>query len=142
VRGLAPDALRVDHPVPADEAGARVPAQTHLERLADVRIDSPLREARYSLVRARPETGRFHQVRRHLAHIGHPVIGDANYGRGEHNRLLAERVGLRRLALHARSTRLDHPASGVPMSFVAPLPDDLTAPLLRLGLELDAWAGG
>jgi tRNA pseudouridine65 synthase len=140
-RGLAPERLLVDHPVPVDEGGARVAARTALERLGHVTIDSPLREPRYSLVRARPETGRFHQVRRHLAHIRHPIIGDANYGRGEHNRLLAERVGLRRLALHASALRLDHPLSGVALELGAALPDDLAVPLRRLGFAsvLDAY---
>jgi tRNA pseudouridine65 synthase len=134
VRGLAPVELCVDHPVPSSEGGPRVAACTAIGRLAEVTIESPLRERRYSLVRARPETGRFHQVRRHLAHLGHPVIGDANYGRSEHNRLLADLVGLRRLALHARAVRLDHPATGAPLDVEASLPDDLAVPLERLGL--------
>ena len=141
VRGQPPPSARVDHPIPADEAGPRVDARTSIETLATVGVSgSPLRETRYSLVRAAPETGRFHQVRRHLKHLGHPVLGDANYGRREHNQLCAERFGLRRLALHALSVVLPHPLSGKRVRIVAPMPDDLSAPLGAMGFVLDpAW---
>ena len=97
---------------------------------------SPLRERRYTWIEALPETGRCHQVRRHAKHPGHPVIGDANYGRSEHNRFLAERAGLRRLALHAASIELIHPATRAPLRVAAPLPDDLASPLAALGFDL------
>jgi tRNA pseudouridine65 synthase len=135
VRGVAPEHELVDHPVPKDEAGPRVPARTRVTRLAMVTVgDSPLRERRYSLVRAEPETGRFHQVRRHLKHLGHPVVGDSTYGRAEHNRLFADRFGLERLALHAEALTLSHPEHGGEMHLVAPLPPDLGAPLRAAGL--------
>lgn len=126
---------RVDHPLPPHEgATERVPAVTVVRALASCTLDdSPLRERRYSWVEAIPETGRFHQVRRHAKHLGHPVIGDANYGRSEHNRLLAERVGLRRLALHAASMVFVHPATGATLQVEAPLPADLAEPLGALG---------
>jgi tRNA pseudouridine65 synthase len=128
----------VDHPVPPHEgATERVPAVTTLRALTTRTLaDSPLREPRYTWLEARPETGRFHQVRRHAKHAGHPVLGDANYGRSEHNRLLADRVGLRRLALHAASIDLVHPATGAPLRVDAPLPDDLAAPLALLGFDV------
>ncbi len=124
VRGLAPERATVDHPIPCDEGGARVPAVTDLERLAVLVAEgSPLRETRYSLVLARPRTGRFHQIRRHLKHVGCPLVGDANYGKSEHNRFFAERFGLRRLALHAVSIAFPGPA-GLPVRVSAPLPGD------------------
>jgi tRNA pseudouridine65 synthase len=138
VRGALAGEHRVDHPLPPHEgATERVPAITVLRGLATCTLDdSPLRERRYTWLEALPETGRFHQVRRHAKHLGHPVIGDANYGRSEHNRLLAERVGLRRLALHAASIEIVHPATDAPLRIDAPLPDDLAGPLTRLGLAL------
>ena len=137
-RGQPPPEALVDHPIPADEAGPRVAARTRIETLATVTIwGSPLREKRYSLVRATTEQGRFHQVRRHLKHLGHPVLGDANYGRSEHNRLCAERFGLRRLGLHALSIVLPHPYRGGPVRFVASLPEDLRMPLAAMGFALD-----
>lgn len=135
VRGEAPLEIRVDHPVPTDEGATRAPALTDLRRLSCVVVtDSPLREQRYSLVNARPRSGRFHQVRRHLKHLGHPIVGDTTYGRSEHNRLCAERFGLHRLALHALSVTFLQPTTGEPLHVAAPLPDELAAPLARLGL--------
>jgi tRNA pseudouridine65 synthase len=89
---------------------------------------------RFSLVEARPRTGRLHQVRRHLKHLGHPLIGDVNYGRGELNRWFREQVDLARLALHARSLELTHPVTGERLVVEAPLPPDLAGPLERIGL--------
>jgi tRNA pseudouridine65 synthase len=71
-------------------------------------------------------------VRRHLKHLGHPLIGDANHGRGELNRWCRERYGLDRLALHAATLAFDHPAGGR-VRFEAPLPADLGEPLRRMG---------
>lgn len=133
-RGEVPASITVDHPVPVDEGAERAPAITDVERLAVVVVNSsPLRERRYSLVRARPRSGRFHQVRRHLKHLGHPLIGDTTYGRSEHNHLCAERFGIQRLALHASSVTFPQPTTGRPISVVAPVPEDLALPLARMG---------
>ena len=138
VRGAPPETARVDRALPRREDGPRVPAVTNVECLETVTLpDSALRESRYSFVAAHPETGRLHQVRRHLKSLGHPVIGDANYGRSEHNRLLAERVGLDRLALHALRLSLVHPRTGEPVAWYAPLPDDLARPLAALGFDVE-----
>ncbi len=139
VRGGLPAPVRVDRPLPRREDGPRVPAATWIVPLAAVTLaGATLREKRYSLVVARPETGRLHQVRRHSKSSGHPIIGDANYGKSEHNRLLAERVGLARLALHALSLALRHPRTGERMVFHAPLPADLRLPLDALGFDVEA----
>jgi tRNA pseudouridine65 synthase len=138
VRGLPDESAVVDHPIPRREDGPRVPALTEIRRLATA--TTPLeagdaeREQRYSLVEARPRSGRLHQIRRHLKHLGHPVLGDVNYGRSEHNRLCRERFGLVRLALHAASLSFDHPHTGERVHFEAPLPADLREPLERMGL--------
>jgi tRNA pseudouridine65 synthase len=95
------------------------------------------------VVLARPRTGRTHQVRRHLKHLSLPVIGDANYGKGPINRDFAARFGLARLALHAWSLTLTHPATGARVTWCAALPDDLAAPLARVATAGDtspAWA--
>ena len=126
VRGVPPEEILVDHPLPPgeDTHAPRVPAQTMIVR----------REVfgRYSLVEARPLTGRLHQVRRHLKHISCPLIGDVNYGKGEHNRLFRERYGLHRLFLHATRLRLPHPVQGGQLDIVSPLPADLAAVLQAL----------
>ena len=138
VRGRAPDEARVDRALPRREDGPRVPAATNVACLETVTLpDSALRESRYSLVVAHPETGRLHQVRRHLKSLGHPVIGDANYGRSEHNQLLAERVGLHRLALHALRLSLKHPRTDAAIEWWAPFPEDLRGPLAALGFDVE-----
>jgi tRNA pseudouridine65 synthase len=104
VRGHPPEEAVIDHPVPSGPGGPRVGAVTEIRRLGVWE--------RYALVEATPRTGRFHQIRRHLKHISCPLIGDVNYGKGEHNRVFRERFGLHRLALHALSLRLPHPATG------------------------------
>ena len=80
VRGVPAETGIIDHPLPPgeDPHAPRVPAQTEFRRGEVL--------GRYSLVEARPLTGRLHQVRRHLKHISCPIIGDVNYGKGEHNR--------------------------------------------------------
>jgi tRNA pseudouridine65 synthase len=128
VRGVPRAAGVLDHPIPRTEGGERVPARTEYRPLGAA--------GRFGLVEARPLTGRLHQVRRHLKHLGHPVLGDANYGRGELNRLCREQYGLHRLALHAASLALSHPHTGAPLRLRAPLPDDLAGPVARIGLSL------
>lgn len=90
-----------------------------------------------SLLECRLETGRTHQIRVHLSHIGHPLIGDPVYGRGHGARVskipLASREAVRgfsRQALHAAVLGFDHPVTGEPLSFESPLPEDLVT-LLR-----------
>jgi tRNA pseudouridine65 synthase len=89
---------------------------------------------RCSLVEAFPETGRLHQVRRHLRHIDHPLVGDVNYGSGEINRHYRAEYNLHRLALHAHFLAFTHPITGARVEVTAPVPDDLGAPLAALGL--------
>ena len=128
VRGVPPEHGRIDHPIPRREGGPRVDAVTEYTRLAVFE--------RFSLVEARPLTGRLHQIRRHLKHLGHPLIGDVNYGRGELNRLFRQRFGLHRLALHAFQLVLPHPDGGDRRVTVrAPLPDDLAGPFAAMGFE-------
>ncbi len=79
----------------------------------------------YSLVEAEPLTGRTHQIRVHFASIGHPVVGDAVYGRRR------SRLAVPRQFLHARRLAFKHPRTGQRLEFEAPLPDDL-APILAL----------
>jgi 23S rRNA pseudouridine1911/1915/1917 synthase len=101
------------------------------------RVSIVQRAARHALVRCEPVTGRQHQIRAHLAAIGHPIAGDKIYGqdddlfreycaRGLTAELLA-RLELPRHALHAASIEIAHPATGRPMRFESPLPADLVA---------------
>lgn len=136
VRGEFPEGtLVVDHPVPRDEGGPRVPAETRFERVAVTTVEaSPLRERRYSWIVAEPRTGRFHQIRRHAKHVGHPLVGDANYGRSEHNAFVRDLTGLDRLGLHASRLVIELP--GRTLEIVAPLSADLALACARLGLPV------
>jgi len=129
VRGTAPDSGVIDHPIPKNEGGPRVPALTRFHLVARSPVD------RCSLVEAAPETGRLHQVRRHMHHIHHPIVGDVNYGSGEINRHYRATYALRRLALHAHRVAFDHPATGEPIVVLAPLPEDLAAAFAALGFH-------
>jgi 23S rRNA pseudouridine955/2504/2580 synthase len=80
----------------------------------------------YSLLEADLKTGRTHQIRVHLAHVGYPVAGDDKYGDFTLNKLLA-RQGLKRMFLHAGETAFTHPQSGATLALEAPLPPELQA---------------
>lgn len=131
-RGVPPESGTIDHPVPADEDGERVPALTNYRRLWS--------NGQYSWMELAPQTGRYHQLRRHMKHISHHLIGDVRYGKGEHNRRFRELHGLHRLALHASELMLPDPdaGSGDTIRLCAPLPEDLRAPLSSLGVPPDA----
>ncbi len=87
-------------------------AKTAYERLAMVELPYAVSRypmARYSLVKLLPSTGRKHQLRRHMKHIHHHMIGDTKHGRGEHNKLFREKFECHRLLLHARKVAFIHP---------------------------------
>ena len=87
----------------------------------------------FTLVEAMPETGRTHQIRVHLASLGHPVVGDGTYGAPAKLRFgKLEELTLPRTFLHAARLEFDHPITGAPMKFDAPLPAELVAFLSHL----------
>jgi tRNA pseudouridine65 synthase len=128
VRGTPADSGTIDYTLSTSGTGARVRAVTHFSLVTGSTVD------RCSLVLAIPETGRAHQIRRHLRHLGHPLVGDVNYGSGEINRHYRATYDLRRLALHAYAIAFDHPVSGARLAITAPMPDDMGLALERLGL--------
>ena len=74
---------------------------------------------RFALVELQPLTGRRHQLRRHMKHAAHPIVGDATHGKGPLNRSVAELLGVARLWLHATSIELEHPRTGQPLRIEA-----------------------
>lgn len=111
-----------------------LPARTELRALAG----GVFRGERVTLVEATPRTGRQHQIRAHLAAIGHGVVGDKLYGIDERRFLevveegrpvaeLERELGLGRHALHARAIRVEHPTTGAPVTFTAAWPEELAA---------------
>lgn len=145
VRGIPPESGCIDHPLKrmseetAPERAPHSPAQpalTRYRRLASVELPYAVDRyptSRYALVELTPETGRWRQLRRHLKHIAHPIIGDATHGKGRHNRFFAQHLGSNRLLLAAVELTLQHPQTGQPLTLQAPPADDFSAVLERLG---------
>jgi tRNA pseudouridine65 synthase len=149
VRGYAREAESIDHPLREcpdrmtdRQADLDKPAQeavTSYKRLATVELPHPggrHATARFSLVLATPGHGRKHQIRRHMKHVFHPVIGDTTYGDGRQNRYFRENYDCRRLLLHAWEIRFPHPLSAQQLCIRAPLDDDLGSLFAALG-----WVG-
>ena len=141
VRGWPePEHDLIDYPLPGSrETGPRREARTAYQRLATVEVPIALGrypQQRYALVLAEPQSGRFRQIRKHLAHRHHPIIGDCQHGRGDHNRLYKQYFGCHRMLLHAWRLRLRHPISGAPLHIEAPLDAAYIALLARFGWSL------
>ncbi len=146
VRGWpAADEGVIDHPLARDPelpsaAQPHLDAQTGwrcLQRITvPVSTDPRFPSTRLSLLACEPVQGRRHQIRRHLKHLAHPIIGDANHGKGPLNRTLAAHWGHQRLWLHAHRLRFDHPLTGQTLSLEAP-PSAEWAPWLT---DVDAEA--
>lgn len=143
VRGVPADQL-IDYPLKerplyrTDQVRTEpLAAVTHLKRLAQVELPVAVGRyptSRYALVELNPVTGRRHQLRRHLKHIFHPIIGDTTYGDGAHNRHFREHLGCHRLLLAAVSLTLIDLQSREPLTITSPLEASFTGVLRHLGL--------
>jgi len=136
VKGKMPrEAGTIDLPLAEHEQTSRSKAArgVHLqEAVTRWKVISASREV--SLLSVTIETGRTHQIRRHLEAVGHPVAGDRRYGDFAWNRLARARWGLRRMGLHALRLSLPHPVTGAPLRLEAPLPPELAEVLQRANL--------
>ncbi|BDI03259.1 pseudouridine synthase [Sphaerotilus microaerophilus] len=144
VRGWAPAEAEVDHPLRPDDSPPDAPAQpahshfTRLARLEHAEASEPrFASTRASLVLAEPRTGRRHQIRRHLKHLAHPILGDATHGKGPLNRWWAERLRLQRLWLHAQALDFTHPLTGEAVALHSGLRWDGAALTLDEGAAAD-----
>lgn len=140
VRGWTEESGVIDYPLREEKHKEAQHAVTAWRRLATVELDIAVGrypKARYSLVEAQPETGRMHQIRKHFAHIFHPLVGDTTYGEGRHNRLFREHFGSERLLLMASELRFIHPLRHEPVVIHAPLPPEVTTLFSRLGWTED-----
>ena len=147
VRGWPePAEVVIDYPLPGSrETGPRREARTRYRRLATIEVPIALGrypQQRYALLLAEPESGRFRQIRKHLAHIHHPVIGDCQHGRGDHNRLYKQHFGCHRMLLHAWRIRFAQPVTAVAMEIEAPLDAAFAGLLDRFGWRLGAGVSG
>lgn len=123
-RGHVDDQGCIDHPLDAPGKPHAKAAITHYRRLASIELPIALGRydsVRYSLLALQPETGRYRQLRRHLKHISHHLIGDTSHGEGRHNRLFRIEFGVHRMLLHAWRLRFEHPVLATAMTIEAPL---------------------
>ena len=139
VRGYLPESGRIDYAYCPPNASDPVDAITDYTRLAIVELPYPVgryETVRYSLMQARPLTGRQHQIRRHCAHLRHPVIGDHYYGDLKQNRFLTQTFGVDRLMLMATKLCFPHPQSGEKMVVHAPIPPNISALFVEFGWQV------
>lgn len=145
VRGFANERETIDYPLKechdkmtdqrADKDKPAQEAVTEYKRLATVELPHPVGRyttARFSLVQVSPQTGRKHQIRRHMKHIFHPIIGDTTYGDGKQNEFFRTQFNSQRLLLHATEIGFTHPNSGQQIRIQAPLDDTFRALLVAL----------
>jgi len=138
VRGFTPDSGTIDYPL-IKENGILQEAITTFRTLAKTELDIPLGEqstSRYSLVEIIPETGRMHQIRRHLDHIFHPIIGDRPHGCNKQNKLFKEKWNMTTMLLHASEVRFLHPRSNLEILISAPLNEEFKRVAGLLNLKL------
>ncbi len=137
VRGWPADEGLIDHPLkrmPDDMRTERLevqPAQSRFATLRRFELPLPHSQAhqgfastRCAEVALQPLTGRRHQLRRHMKHIAHPILGDATHGKGPLNRAVAELLAHQRLWLHAKTLTLPHPVSAEMLLLASPLPTE------------------
>lgn len=141
VRGWTKDEDTIDIPLELDSTEVPVPSVTHYKTHARVEIAQAVGKrhatARYSLVEARPETGRYHQLRRHFARLSHPLVGDREHGDSHHNRFFRETLEAPGLWLKAMAIEFAHPVSGSPIRVESGWTPRWHHVFSKLGITLD-----
>lgn len=113
-------------------------AETWAQRIGECEMSWPSDQhpsSRYSLIALEPRTGRRHQLRRHMKHTSHPIIGDATHGKGRDNRQFAAQTGISRLMLANIGLHVFHPKTGQPLTLACPVEPGFRMALTQLGLE-------
>lgn len=126
VRGHTPDTGEIDYPL-RKENGVLQDAFTRYKTLNRTELNIALgahSTSRYSLVEVSPETGRMHQLRKHFAHIHHPIIGDRPHGCNKQNKLFKETWNMMTMLLHASEITFNHPLTKKEIKIQAPLHDE------------------
>ncbi len=136
VRGWMEDEGTIEKPIPTSHNSTPKEAFTSYKTLARAEIPFQITRyetSRFSLVECTPQTGRFHQIRIHLKHLKHPIIGDTGHGDKPHNRWFAQNLSQPFLLLHSGILTLKHPVSGQSKTVRAPLPAHWKATMDQLG---------
>lgn len=117
VRGYTPENGIIDYAL-INDSGKKQDAVTHFKTIRNTEVPVPFGKfetSRYSLIEIQPQTGRFHQIRKHFAHLRHPIIGDRPHGCNKQNRLFKEKWNMMTMMLHAREIAFHHPITNEPM---------------------------
>lgn len=134
VRGIPDPKVHVDYPLKELHKPAQS-AITEIETLKayefPVKVDK-YPSSRYALIKAMPKTGRMHQIRKHLHHLNHPIIGDSTYGSGKHNRFFKTTFNIGRLMLACTELVFSHPISLQRIQVTAPLAEEFERLLLQM----------
>jgi tRNA pseudouridine65 synthase len=134
VRGHTEQSGKIDYAL-TNEAGKTQEAVTNYKTLAKTEINIPFGKhetSRYSLIEVTPETGRMHQIRKHMAHIFHPIIGDRPHGCNKQNKLFKEKWEMTTMMLHAVFIEFEHPHTGKKIKIEAPLQNEFFRMLMKL----------
>ncbi len=132
VRGYIEAEALIDYALKKEKVGELQEAQTRYRCLAQIEIDQavgPYPRSRYSLAEIHPLTGRMHQIRRHFAHIRHPIVGDRPHGDWRHNKMFKEVLGIPHMLLHARQLNFAHPVHFGAVQIIAPYFESFTKAL-------------
>ncbi len=146
VRGHPPPSGTIDHPLSRQRdpylfrgeqsSNEAQDAITNFRKLAEIELPVAVNRypsSRYALLELEPLTGRRHQLRRHLKHIAHPIIGDSTHGKGRHNRFFANELNCQRMLLACTELSFDHPVTGHRVEIKAPVSGEFAATLARFG---------
>jgi tRNA pseudouridine65 synthase len=138
VRGHTPLSETIDYALTRDD-GKTQEAITHFTTIDQSELDVPsgkFSTSRYSLVQVNPETGRMHQIRKHFAHIFHPIIGDRPHGCNKQNKLFKENWNMTSMMLHASELTFHHPHTKERISITCPVSAEFNRTLQFLKLTL------
>ena len=135
LRGHTVDSGEIDYPL-RKENGTLQDAFTAYKTLERAELDVAFGKhstSRYSLIEAIPATGRMHQLRKHFAHIFHPIIGDRTHGCNKQNKLFTGKWGMNTMLLHAASLTFNHPVTGETIFIEAPLQSEFIRTMQLMG---------
>jgi tRNA pseudouridine65 synthase len=138
LRGYSPAEGLIDYAL-TKENGDKQEAITAFKTLQTIELPVPFGKfetSRYSFVEAYPQTGRMHQLRKHFAHIFHPIIGDNKHGCNKQNKLFKEKWQMQTMLLHARLLRFQHPLTGLKIEIAAPPQKEFLDVMTWMGFQM------
>ncbi|MCW3160507.1 pseudouridine synthase [Chryseobacterium oryctis] len=142
VRGWAKEEEVIDYDL-VNENEVKQNAITYYRRLQTSEIDLPFlkhQTSRYSLVEAIPETGRFHQLRKHFKHILHPILGCRKHGCNKQNKLWLQTFGINKMTLHAHQLSFNHPVTHERITLNATIDEEFKRVGDILNFDLSSYA--